>query len=142
MISNPFTPSFLPANTQTVDFTVAIQSVDTVILSDNKEGSLANQWINRPLKKILQKDLELPVYPALHDQISHTIQWEYFQDNFAPPIVDQSPFQEALILLKNKEICPFRAFADYRLSLRHQAIRATLGIPSAFRENLILFTSY
>jgi hypothetical protein len=89
---NPFIPSSLQytQDTNNTSLKTILHHTDTAILSYSDGELLTRKWLDRPIQLIEPKDLSLRPYLPLQTQLAQAIQWEYFQDNFAPPLATKN----------------------------------------------------
>jgi ATP-dependent helicase/nuclease subunit B len=95
-----------------------LTSAQEIILSHSLQR---NEQILRPsaliasIPLIEKDDLQLPAYQTLITSIWATRRWEYYVDEYAPPLETKALISTGSQLFKQQAACPFQAFAHFRL---------------------------
>jgi|GEM_PF-5833481 len=92
-----------------------------------------SQWIEVPIRAF---EKEKSANAKLFTRMQDTIQWEYQTDHQGPNLAPGNAYQEAR-LLHIQSLCPFRAFADYRLGLKQHSLTWPQGVSYAEKSKLL-----
>jgi ATP-dependent helicase/nuclease subunit B len=98
-----------------------IQNVDQLIFSHaQKEDELELQAspLIRDVTEITLEQLQLPFCESPIEKIFKVKMMETLVDNIGPPILPEEPVRGGVSVLKQQALCPFKAFAEWRLYAR------------------------
>lgn len=111
----------------------------TVVLSHHEhadEFELDASPLIRDIEEIDVKTFVLPAYHSYAQQIFAERSVENIQDDVAPSIDAHEKITGGVAILKQQALCPFRAFAEFRLKAR-ELEEANTGLRAKDRGNII-----
>ncbi len=114
-----------------------ISSAENIIFSHPKQHLdqiLRPSVLIKSIPEIELSDLKLPVYHALAKKIMATQHWEYYLDE--PVMLEEESFTAGTQLLQSQAVCPFQAFARWRLKAHFHPFPKN-GLNARERGNLL-----
>lgn len=102
----------------------------------NQDIHLQASTLIEEIQKINLNDLNLPAYLSPSLRVFAKRQFESFYDEVAPPISFDHPIQGGVSILQQQALCPFKAFAEWRLHAKNLESRLP-GLRNKDRGTLI-----
>lgn len=81
----------------------------------NEELELQASPLIRDLQSLNLQSFALDILPAVSVRIHQTKAIEYLEDAIAPSLLSDEKIQGGISILKQQALCPFKAFAEWRL---------------------------